>query len=95
MVRGHRRQQERQGKTNAALGATELVHFSKLDKVGERLLSNAANHLALSGRSLHRILRVARTIADLEGATAVADTHIREALAFRGLDQETQAQTRF
>ena len=95
VIRGHRRQQERQGKTNAALGATELVHFSKLDKVGERLLSNAANHLALSGRSLHRILRVARTIADLEGATAVADTHIREALAFRGLDQETQAQTRF
>jgi magnesium chelatase family protein len=92
---GHRRQRARQGKSNAALGAPELLNSSRLEMAGNRLLRSAADRLALSGRSLHRVLRVARTIADLEDAGAVGAAHISEALAFRGLDNEAPADPRF
>ena len=53
------------------------------DLSGQALLSKAAESLRLSARAYHRTLRVARTIADLEGAAAVRRVHIAEALSFR------------
>jgi magnesium chelatase family protein len=53
-------------------------------------LKTAAERLTLSGRALHRILRVARTVADLQGASTVGEHHISEALAFRGMDTGKQ-----
>ena len=92
---GRQRQLRRQGKPNSELGADTLVSACKLQQAGEELLQAAADRLALSARSLHSILRVARTIADLEGSATVGTTHVSEALAFRGLDGESQASTHF
>ena len=52
---------------------------------GKRLLLDAAERLRLSARGYHRVLRVARTLADLDAATAVARRHIAEALSYRRL----------
>jgi magnesium chelatase family protein len=57
------------------------------DGEGERLLELACAKLALSARAIHRILRVARTIADLEGADHLAARHVAEAIAYRTLDR--------
>jgi magnesium chelatase family protein len=84
---GHRRQLARQGRANAQLDYNALASACSLTRPGETLLRTAADRLALSGRSVHRVLRVARTIADLENSPAVDDAHVSEALGFRGLDQ--------
>jgi magnesium chelatase family protein len=54
-----------------------------LDRDSTRHLAAAASRLGLSGRAVHRTLRVARTIADLDGSTSVAAAHLLEALQFR------------
>ncbi len=54
-----------------------------LDAAGTRLLAAGAERLGLSGRGLHRVLRVARTIADLEGSETIAAGHLAEALQLR------------
>ena len=60
---------------------------SFLNDRGFRLLRMAADRLGLSGRSFHRVLRVARTIADLEGSPQVRENHIAEAVGYRVLDR--------
>ncbi|MFY9550089.1 MAG: hypothetical protein WAU32_02970, partial [Thermoanaerobaculia bacterium] len=63
--------------------AQELVHEAALDAAGKRVLAAAVSRLGLSVRALHRALRVARTIADLEESDRVFSTHLAEALSFR------------
>ena len=84
---GRQRQQRRQGIPNSNLDSGKLVSTCMLDKHCQTVLETAADRLLLSGRALHRTLRVARTIADLADSTAVREAHVSEALAFRGLDR--------
>jgi magnesium chelatase family protein len=76
------RQQARQGCSNAELPAAELATL-QLEPAAERLLQKAAERLGWSGRGLHRALKVARTVADLDGSATIADTHVGEALQYR------------
>lgn len=72
--------------TNAALPGPAVRQFCAPDRDGARLLSAAFERLRLSNRAHDRILRVARTIADLEGATRVGAPHIAEAIQFCGAE---------
>lgn len=82
------RQLERQGKPNQYLSGRELDKWCQLGAAEQRLLESAMNRLALSARAYHRILRVARTLADLDGLVQPEATQIMEALAFRALDRQ-------
>lgn len=68
---------------NACLSARDLSRAASLDKTGRAKLSRAAESLGLSARAHTKILRVARTIADLEGATAIREPHLAEAIHLR------------
>ncbi len=69
--------------TNADMGAGDLERFVELDAVGEAMMRNAVTKLSLSPRSYHRVLKLARTIADLDNSDAVAAQHLAEALQYR------------
>lgn len=73
------------GRVNADLGGKLLEEHARPDPPGQALMEEAASRLSLSARGYHRILRVARTIADLEQSEAVRRHHVAEALAYRGL----------
>jgi magnesium chelatase family protein len=75
--------QEARGLSNARLGGGELDRVVPLDEGGARLLAQASERLGLSARGWTRVRRVARTIADLEGAEAVEARHLAEAVAYR------------
>jgi magnesium chelatase family protein len=77
------RQLARAGKLNSDLTGAETQAHCKPDRVGRRLIAQARSKLALSARGVHRVMRVARTIADLEGSAALATTHLAEALQLR------------
>ncbi|NWN92833.1 YifB family Mg chelatase-like AAA ATPase [Marinobacter adhaerens] len=87
VVQARARQVER-GVVNATLSGRQLQAACSLEPSGEKLLSGAMEKLGLSARALHRILRVARTLADLEGASAVARPHLVEALGYRQFDRQ-------
>lgn len=70
-------------RVNAQLGGTELKKHAPLNLAGRRLLERSAEKLHLSARGFHRIVRVARTIADLAGAEAITTDHLMEALQYR------------
>lgn len=70
-------------RVNAQLAGTELKKHAPLNLAGRRLLERSAEKLHLSARGFHRIVRVARTIADLAGAEAIATEHLMEALQYR------------
>jgi magnesium chelatase family protein len=76
----------RQGKPNALLGTREIDRHCATDRDGDQLLRHALARLLLSARAYHRVLRVARSIADLAGKSAVAAEHIAEAIQYRRLD---------
>jgi magnesium chelatase family protein len=77
------RQTERQGKPNAALGPQEIEAFCILDATGENLLKQAITRLNLSARAYHRVLKLARSVADLAGASGITTTHLAEAIQYR------------
>ncbi|HET9491976.1 MAG TPA: magnesium chelatase, partial [Methylomirabilota bacterium] len=68
--------------------ARQLRRFCLLPADGERLLTTAAARLGLSARGHARLLKVARTIADLEEAEAITVEHLAEAIQYRGLDRQ-------
>jgi len=76
----------RQGKPNALLGTREIDRHCGTDRDGDQLLRHALARLLLSARAYHRVLRVARSIADLAGRTSIAAEHIAEAIQYRRLD---------
>jgi magnesium chelatase family protein len=86
VARARQRQLERQGKCNALLGTAEIDRHCATDKEGDQLLRHALARLLLSARAYHRVLRVARSIADLAGKSGVAAEHIAEAIQYRRLD---------
>lgn len=71
--------------TNAQADGELLTQIATPDAAGQKLLSAAADQMNLSARAYHRLLRVARTLADLEGAASVTKSHIAEALTYRRL----------
>lgn len=77
----------RQGTTNARLSSRGIEQHCHPTRAGEALLRRAATVLGLSARAHHRILRVARTIADLAGAPTIEVQHLSEAMALRQLDR--------
>ncbi|MFO1315323.1 MAG: YifB family Mg chelatase-like AAA ATPase [Burkholderiales bacterium] len=77
------RQRVRQGTANARLAPADVARHCAPDAQGEALLAKAAARLALSARGYHRVLKVARTIADLAGADAIAPRHLAEAIGYR------------
>lgn len=76
-------QQTRQGKLNARLTTKEIDRFCQPDDSGALLLKQALARLNLSARAYHRVLRVARTIADLAGCGTIAPSHVAEAIQYR------------
>jgi len=77
------RQIDRQGKPNALLGTKEIDQHCRADAQGDALLRRAIAGLNLSARTYHRVLKVARTIADLEAADSLSAGHIGEAIGYR------------
>ncbi|WP_338809480.1 YifB family Mg chelatase-like AAA ATPase [Neisseria leonii] len=77
------RQYARQGKTNAQLSVAELDTVARIEPEAAQVLSGLLEKLSLSARSYHRILRVARTLADLAGDERVGRAHVLRAVSFR------------
>jgi magnesium chelatase family protein len=77
----------RQGKENARLATREIDSYCAPDGKGATLLQHAISRLGLSARAYHRILKVARTIADLAGVERVSDAHVAEAIQYRRFDR--------
>lgn len=73
---------------NAQMGVQQIRTFCKLNDTSKAMLKNAMERLNLSARAYDRILKVARTIADLEGQDQIQETHISEAIQYRSLDRE-------
>ena len=73
---------------NAAMGVRDIRQNCRLDDAGERLLEQAMQHFGLSARAHDRIRKVARTIADLDGAETISATHLSEAIQYRTLDRQ-------
>lgn len=74
---------EEKGRTNAQIDGVLLMAFATPDPAGQALLTQALEKLRFSARSYHRVLRVARTLADLGGGTQIKKIHIAEALSYR------------
>ena len=73
---------------NGDMGTKEARQFCKLDSAGSELLKMAINKLGLSARAYERILKVSRTIADLDGSSNILAQHVSEAIQYRSLDRE-------
>jgi magnesium chelatase family protein len=82
---------ERQGCANALLGGRDAERHAETDADGSRLLADAIDRLGLSARAYHRVLKVARTIADLAGDARVQVPHVAEAISYRRLDRKVGA----
>ena len=83
----YQRQLARQGKPNSQLATKEIDRLCKPDQAGENLLKQAISRLSLSARAYHRILKLARTIADLAGKDNITSAYIGEAIQYRRLDR--------
>jgi magnesium chelatase family protein len=81
------RQLHRAGKPNSALGTREIERYCTLSEGDHRLLEQALERLGLSPRAYHRILKVARTIADMAGSESIKTPHLTEAISYRALDR--------
>ena len=80
------RQLARQGKPNALLSVKEIEVHCGTDTQAEHLARQAISRLGLSARAYHRILKVARSIADLAGAATISAAHVAEAVQYRRLE---------
>jgi len=69
--------------TNADMGPTQVRDYCQVDEIGRQLLGTAMRQMGLSARAYHRVLKIARTIADLAGSDQIETTHIAEAIQYR------------
>ena len=83
IVEARDRQLRRQSLINAALAPAALHRYAGLDKQAQTLICEASKRLKLSLRAQHRLLRVARTMADLQGQRSVGSEHLAESLSYR------------
>ena len=83
----HQVQIQRQGKSNSRLGTREIDRWCRPQAAAEGLLRQAISRLNLSARAYHRVLKLARTIADLAGSEVIAVSHVAEAIQYRKLDR--------
>ena len=74
--------------TNASMSSRQVRKYCKLDPSGEALLKQAVTELGLSARAHDKVLRIARTIADLEAADNIQSHHLAEAIQYRRLDRK-------
>ena len=92
VLRARQIQQERFSKAdihyNAQMGRREIEQYCALDQASELLIKTAMNRLNLSARAYDRILKVARTIADLSSSEQITSSHIAEAIQYRSLDRD-------
>ncbi len=72
---------------NAQMGPREIKRFCPIPPDAEKLLETAVTRLGFSARAYHRILKVARTVADLEGRDAIETAHVSEAIQYRSMDK--------
>ena len=86
VLRARDLQLARQGKSNARLEPREVEQECRTDEAAATMLAQALSRFALSARAYHRVLKVARTIADLAEAPTIGATHVAEALAYRRFD---------
>ena len=77
--------------SNADMETKEIKEFCQIDESGAELLKMAMNKLGLSARAYDRILKVARTIADLAGGESIRSEHLSEAIQYRSLDRNFYA----
>ena len=87
VVTAHRKQMNRAGKCNAQLSVKEVEKHCRADAQAKQLLEMSLSRLSLSARGYHRVLKVARTIADLGAAEVITAAHIAEAVRYRELDR--------
>lgn len=87
VVRARELQQQRQGMCNSRLRHADIERYCRLDKKGLAILEQAMQRFGLSARAYHRILKVARTIADLADRNEVSQAHVSEAMTLRQLDR--------
>jgi magnesium chelatase family protein len=83
VVAARRRQLDRQGTLNAQLEGRALRNVCRITDRSDALLGRAVTRLGLSARAISRVLRVARTVADLQNTPELSDSHLAEALQFR------------
>ena len=88
VIAAHTLQIQRQQKSNAHLNASELPTYCTLNNESHTLLKQAMNHLGVSARAIHRIIKVARTIADLAQQDEIQTEHLAEAIGYRQIDHE-------
>jgi len=86
VVRSRNRQAQRQGKLNADLSPRDLARSPALDPACRSMLSIASDRFQLSARGYHRVLKVARTVADIEQSADIEPAHVAEALSYRAMD---------
>jgi magnesium chelatase family protein len=82
-------QMKRQGNLNARLAPTEVICVCPLDRESRALIGTAIARLGLSARAFHRVLKLARTCADLAGEPNIRRNHVSEAVKLRALDRLT------
>jgi len=87
VLNARQQQLDRCGKANSRLNNKQIEQFCGLQEQDERLLDIAIEQLGLSARAWHRILKVARTIADLAGASHIQTQHLTEAITYRRLER--------
>ncbi|MEJ2449089.1 MAG: YifB family Mg chelatase-like AAA ATPase [Gammaproteobacteria bacterium] len=92
VIAARKRQLVRQGKANAQLSNQELEQLCLPTDEARKLLNRALEQLGLSTRAYHRILRLARTLADLESQDQPSVQHVAEAIGYRRLDRSSQIQ---
>lgn len=83
VIQAYTRQLQRQECLNMALSPKQLEQFAHLDNTAQNILAIAQQRLNLSARAYHRVLRVARTIADLAQSEQIQSPHLSEALSYR------------
>ncbi|MCF8089691.1 MAG: ATP-binding protein, partial [Desulfotignum sp.] len=76
---------------NGRMGTREIQKYCRLDANGQRLLAHASETLMFSARAVHSILKVARTIADLDRSADIRTGHVAEAVQYRGFDRENNS----